>query len=82
MFSDMAVDETTKLLYEIHGKMQVLDERTQVILKQAEKTNGRVTFIEAVQDKHGKEIASARGWAIGASGVIGAVWAGLTFYLK
>jgi hypothetical protein len=28
--------------------MQVLDDRTQVILKQAEKTNGRVNNIEAV----------------------------------
>lgn len=78
----MPVDEQTKLLYEIHGKMLVLDERTQVILKQAEKTNGRVNMLEAVQDKHGKDIAGAKGWAIGASGVIGAVWAGVTFILK
>lgn len=34
------------LIRDIHGTMRVLDERTQSILKQAEKTNGRVNKLE------------------------------------
>ena len=42
------------LIRDIHGTMRVLDERTQSILKQAERTNGRVNKLEdkvgAVED--------------------------------
>jgi len=48
---DMSEDrEFQTLLREIHGTMRVLDERTQSILKQAEKTNGRVTRLEDGHD--------------------------------
>lgn len=47
----MASDqEYQSLLREIHGTVRVLDERTQTILKQAEKTNGRVTKLEDGHD--------------------------------
>jgi len=38
--------ELQTLIREIHGTMRVLDERTQSMLKQVEKTNGRVTRLE------------------------------------
>lgn len=38
--------ELQTLIREIHGTMRVLDERTQSMLKQVEKTNGRVTKLE------------------------------------
>ncbi len=52
----MAQDlELQNLIREIHGTMRVLDERTQSILRQAEKTNGRVTKLEDKTDAVEKE---------------------------
>jgi len=42
--------ELNKLIREMHGTVRVLDERTQSILRQAEKTNGRVTKLEDSHD--------------------------------
>lgn len=53
---NMATDqEFQSLLREIHGTVRVLDERTQTILKQAEKTNGRVTRLEDGHDAIAKK---------------------------
>ena len=49
MLYNMAMSEDRELqtlIREIHGTMRVLDERTQSMLKQVEKTNGRVTRLE------------------------------------
>ncbi len=43
-------NELQTLIREMHGTVRVLDERTQSILKQAEKTNGRVTKLEDGHD--------------------------------
>ena len=42
--------ELQTLIREIHGTMRVLDERTQSMLKQVEKTNGRVNRLEEGYD--------------------------------
>lgn len=44
-------NETQRLIREMHGTIRVLDERSQTILKQAEKTNGRVTVLESRTDE-------------------------------
>jgi len=48
--------ELNTLIREMHGTVRVLDERSQAILKQAEKTNGRVTKLE---DSH-EELAKVQ----------------------
>lgn len=44
-------DDTQRLLLEVHSTMKVLDERSQSILRQVEKTNGRVTILEGDVEK-------------------------------
>lgn len=47
----MADDKDLQILIrEMHGTVRVLDERSQAILRQAEKTNGRVTKLEELHD--------------------------------
>ena len=75
-------EEQTKLLYEIHSKVLVLDERSQHILTQATKTNGRVNKLEEDVNTLQQDKASAKGWATGISVAIGAMWSAVNFLVK
>lgn len=75
-------DDNTKILYEMHGTLRALDERTQHILQQATKTNGRVGKNEDEIELLKQDKASAKGWAAGISLAIGAVWSAVTFILR
>lgn len=79
---NMPDNEATKLLYEIHGRMQVLDERASAILKQAEKTNGRVNVLEDKHDVLQNEVMKAKGLFVGGIAILSAVWAVVTFIFK
>jgi len=50
-------EEVNKLLREIHSAVAVLDERTESILRQTEKTNGRVTQLEKEQSGLAAKVA-------------------------
>lgn len=78
---DMA-EEQTKLLYEIHSKVLVLDERSQHILTQSTKTNGRVNKLEEDLNTLKQDKASAKGWAAGISVAIGTAWTAINFIFK
>ena len=75
-------EEQTKLLYEMHGTLRALDERTQHILAQATKTNGRVSRNEDEIEVLKQDKASAKGWAAGISMAIGTVWGAIIFIFK
>lgn len=75
-------DESLKLLYEIHSKVNVLEERSGNILSQVQKTNGRVTKSENDIDTLRAEQNRFKTIVATVGSLVGLVWTGVTFLFK
>ena len=74
-------DKNTQLLLDMHSTIQVLDERTKVILKQAERADGRVTANELEITRIKSDVSNAKTAFKTLSAVLTVVWAALTFFI-
>lgn len=67
------MDETQKLLREMHGTIMVLEERSRSILAQTERTNGRVSKLETEHDQLASKVGGLEGDQKAAAVKIGGV---------